>query len=114
MITNPFSLGIAVDILTFVSDTTLIAALYVILAPINRHLALYAAFLRMAAVSLGVVMAADVLDVLRVLSGAEYLRAFEADQLAVLARLGIGSHTAQYNVVFVFLGWARSCSRTSG
>jgi hypothetical protein len=99
-----FRAGIAIELLTFASDVTLISALYVILAPVNRHLALYAAWLRMAAVSVGVMMAAHSFDVLRILSGAEYLRVFEADQLAALARLGIGSHTTQYNVVFVFLG----------
>lgn len=99
-----FRTGIALELLTFASDTTLITALYVILAPINRHLAIYAAFLRMAAVSVGVMMAAHSFDVLRILSGVEYLRVFEADRLAALARLGVGAHTTQYNVVFVFLG----------
>ena len=99
-----FRVGLAIEILTFVSDTTLISALYVILSPINRHLALYAALLRMAAVSLGVVMAAQNLDVLRLLGAAPYLQAFQADQLAALARLSLGAHSSQYSVVFVFLG----------
>lgn len=99
-----FRVGIATDLLIFASDTTLIAALYVILSPVNRHLALYAAFLRMAAVSVGVMMAAHSFDVLRVLSGAEYLRAFEADRLAAFARLSLSAHATTYIVVFVFLG----------
>jgi hypothetical protein len=99
-----FRAGIAIEILTFASDITLISALYVILAPVNRHLALYAAFLRMAAVSVGAMMAAHSFDVLRLLGSVEYLRVFQADQLAALARVGLGAHTSQYNVVFVFLG----------
>jgi hypothetical protein len=43
-------------------------------------------------------------DVLRVLSGADYLRAFEADQLQALARMYIGAHGAGYNVAEIFLG----------
>jgi hypothetical protein len=99
-----FRAGIAMELLTFVSDTTLITALYVILAPVNRHLALYAAFLRMAAVSAAVVNAGHSFEVLRILSGAQYLQVFDADRLAVLARLSIGSHATLYNIVFVFLG----------
>ena len=99
-----FRLGIGVEFLVFVSDTTLITALYVILAPINRHLALYATFLRIAAVAVGVMMAAHNLDVLRLLGQASYLSAFNSEQLAVLARLSIGSHGSTYNVVFFVLG----------
>lgn len=99
-----FRVSIGLELLTFLSDTTLVAALFVILAPINRHLALYATLLRMAGVAVGVMMAAHSFDVLRVLGAASYLQAFEADQLAALARLGVGSHTSSYNVVFVFLG----------
>ena len=99
-----FRASIGLELLTFVSDTTLIAALYVILSPISRPLALYATLLRMAGVAVGVMMAAHSFDVLRVLGTAPYLQAFDAGQLAALARLGVGSHTSSYNVVFVFLG----------
>jgi hypothetical protein len=44
------------------------------------------------------------LDVLRVLSGAEYLKSFEPERLYVLARLAIGQHGAAYNMAFFFLG----------
>ena len=43
-------------------------------------------------------------DVLRILSGAEYLKAFETDRLQALARLSIGAHGAAYNVGLVFAG----------
>lgn len=99
-----FRLGIVIELLTFISDATLISALYVILSPINRHLAMYGALLRIAAVSVGAMMAAHSSDVLRLLSGAEYLRVFEPDDLAALARLSLAGHSSTYSVVFVFLG----------
>ena len=99
-----FRAGVTIELLTFASDATLISALYVILSPINRHLAFYAALLRIAAVSVGIMMAADSFETLRLLSGAEYLRPFDADQLSALARLGLAHHTTRYNVVFIFLG----------
>ncbi|MEO8679882.1 MAG: DUF4386 domain-containing protein [Vicinamibacterales bacterium] len=100
-----FRIGLGVEILTFLSDATLIAALVVILTPINRHLALYAAFLRVAAVSVGIMMAAHGFDALRILGNPEYLRVFQTDQLAALARLSIGTHSTQYAMVFIFLGF---------
>src|SRR5689334_4390579 len=99
-----FRLSAASELLTFVSDAVLVASLYLILAPVQRYLAQMAAFLRMVEVAVCAVMAAGSFDVLRVLSGAPYLNAFRPDQLAVLARLGIGSHGTAYNVAFVFLG----------
>ena len=43
-------------------------------------------------------------DVLRIPAGAEYLRAFEANRLEVLARLSIGAHGAAYGVGLVLAG----------
>lgn len=99
-----FRLGIASELVTFVGTVLLLASLYVILRPVQPYLALMAASFRLVETSICVVMMLSSLDVLRVLSGAEYLRAFEADRLHVLARLSIGAHGAGYNVAFVFLG----------
>jgi len=41
---------------------------------------------------------------LRILSGADYLHAFEANQLQALARLSVGAHGAAYNVGLVLAG----------
>jgi hypothetical protein len=99
-----FRIGLGLEILTMVSDTTLIAALFTILAPVNRHLAFYAALLRMGGVAVGLVMAAQGYDALRILGTTPYVQAFEAEQLATLARLSIGTHSTQYGIVFVLLG----------
>ena len=99
-----FRIGLGLEILTMVSDTTLIAALFTILSPINRHLASYAALLRMGGVAVGLVMAAQGYDALRILGTTAYVQGFEAQQLATLARLSIGTHSTQYGLVFVMLG----------
>jgi len=44
------------------------------------------------------------LDVLRILSGADYLQAFEVSRLHALARLSISAHHAVYNVGLIFAG----------
>lgn len=100
-----FRIGIASEILTFTADIALITALYTILAPVHRPLALFATAIRLAAETSFVMMAADSFDVLRILSGAPYLQAFDGAQLAALARVSLGAHNAAYGVGFVFLGF---------
>jgi len=82
----------------------LIAALYVVLKPVNRTLALLAAFWRVVETSTMVVATLNSFDVLRLLSGADYLRVFEADRLQALAKLSIGAYGAGYNVGLMFFG----------
>jgi len=99
-----FRAGIASDVITFVTDIALITALYVVLRPVNRNLALLAAFWRLMETAVLVVVTLNGFDVLRVLSGADYLGVFEADRLHALARLSLGAYFAGYSVGFVFLG----------
>lgn len=99
-----FRLGIATDLLTFASIAVLLTALYVVLKPVNRGLALVAAFWRLLEASTCVVMTLTSLDVLRLLSRAAYLRAFEPDHLQAWTMLSIGAHGDGYNVGEIFLG----------
>jgi hypothetical protein len=99
-----FRLGIAGNLIVFALDVVLIIALYVILKPVNRNLALIAACWRLIETATMVVVALSDLDVLRLLSGAEYLRVFEADRLQALARLSIGAHGAAYSIGLLFFG----------
>jgi len=100
-----FRLGIASNLIVFATDVVLLTALYVVLERVNRHLALLAAFFRLIETTILVVVTLSDFDVLRVLSGADYLRVFEADRLQALARLSIGAHAAAYNVGLLFFGF---------
>lgn len=99
-----FRLGIASNLAVFAVDVALITALYVVLKPVNRSLALLAAGWGLIETAILVVVTLSDFDVLRILSGAQYLNAFEADRLQALARLSIGAHSATYNVGLVFAG----------
>lgn len=99
-----FRLSIASDLITIAGVIALVSALYVVLSPVNHNLALFAAFLRAIGISTGVTALLNDFNVLRILSGADYLQVFEADRLQVLARLSIGAHGAGTTVDFVFLG----------
>lgn len=100
-----FRLGIASNLLVFAADVVLITALFVVLEKVNRNLALAAAFFRLIETAMLVVVTLNDFDVLRLLSGAEYLKVFGADQLFALARLSIGAHGAAYNVALLFFGF---------
>jgi hypothetical protein len=99
-----FRLGIASNLTVFAVDVALITALYVVLKPVNRSLALLAAGWGLIETAILVVVTLNDLDVLRILSGADYLQAFEVSRLQALARLSIGAHDATYNVGLVFAG----------
>ena len=99
-----FRLGIASNLTVFAIDVALITALYVVLKPVNRSLALMAAGWGLIETAIFVVVTLSDFDVLRILSGAGYLHAFEADRLQALARLWIGAHGDVYNVGLVFAG----------
>jgi hypothetical protein len=99
-----FRLGIAANLTLFATDIVLLTALYVVLEPVNRSLALLAAFFRLIETASLVIVAMNDFQVLRVLSGAEYLRGLEADRLQALARLSIDAHGDGYTVALVFFG----------
>jgi len=99
-----FRIGTVSSLVTAVVVVILAWALYVVLKPINRDIALLAVFLRLAENSIGAATLFTHFVALRVLSGADYLRAVDPQQLAVLARLFIGGQGAGLNIAFVFLG----------
>ena len=99
-----FRLGTASNLTVFVLDVALIIALYVVLMPVNRSLALLAAGWGLIETATLVAVTLSDFDVLRILSGADYLGAFEANQLQALAKLSISKHFDVYNVGLVLAG----------
>jgi hypothetical protein len=99
-----FRLGVVVDSVVVLLEIVVIAILYVLLRPVNRTLALVAAFARLA---MTVVMAVNVfnsLGVLLLLGDAEYLTAFETDQLHALVLLFLNLHESGIYIWQVFFG----------
>ena len=99
-----FRLGIASNLTVFAIDVVLIIALYVVLKPVSRNLALLATGWGLIETAILVVATLSDFDVLRILSGADYLRAFDASQLQALARLSVSAHDATYRVGLVLAG----------
>src|SRR5438552_19083078 len=100
-----FRLGTASNLTVFAINVVLITALYVVLKPVNRYLALLAAFWGLIETAILVVTLLNDFEALRLLSGgADYLRVFEPDRLQTLARASINAHGAGYGVGLVFAG----------
>ena len=103
-----FRLGIASNLLVFVTDVLLVTALYVVLERVNRRLALLAAFFRLIETTILIVAVLNDFYVLRLLSGASYLTTVNSDSLAALARVSIGAHGSAYGVGLLLFGFGSS------
>jgi Domain of unknown function (DUF4386) len=84
----------------------LLAALYVILKPVGRILALIGALFRLVFAMLWLLATLNLLGSLRLLGTAPYLDAFQPDQLQALARLQIAGNFDDYYVGLPFFGLA--------
>jgi len=80
----------------------LLTALYVILKPVDRSLALLAALWRLVWVLMWLVMTLNLFAALRLLNGSDYLRAFEAERLQAMAMLYLGTRFDYYYVGLLF------------
>lgn len=100
-----FRVSIVTDLITYILVMVLTWALYVLLRPVNRHLALLAAFFRLSELAVLCIATVNSLVILRLLSGAEYLKSFEAGQLQSLAMLAYHTQGQGMLVGFVLLGF---------
>jgi hypothetical protein len=88
------------------SVIVLLAALYVVLKPVNRGLALAGALFRLVFAILWLLSTLNLLGALRLLSSAPYLQTFEPERLQILARTYIGMTFDDYYVGLPFFGLA--------
>ncbi len=89
----------------------LLAALYLILRPVNQGLALVGALFRLVFAMLWLLTTLNMLGALRHLGSASYLQVFEADRLQTLARLHLAANFDDYYVGLPFFGLAATvCS----
>jgi hypothetical protein len=89
-----------------IGSVVLLSTLYVILAPVNRGLALTGALFRLVFALLWLLSPLNLLGALRLLSNASYLQVFEPDRLQALARLHLGAGFDDYYVGLPFFGLA--------
>jgi hypothetical protein len=101
-----FRINLACNLIYVVTVLALLSALYVILKPVDRNLALVAAFCRLVFALTWGITSLNSLGALRLLGDAAYLPVFKADQLQTLARLHLASSYDAYYVGLPFWGLA--------
>lgn len=99
-----FRLSIAGDLIAYAGVLVLVWALYVLVRPVNKNLALLAVLFRVAETAVLCVATVGSLIVLRLLSGADYLKTLEVSQLHSLTMLAISAQGFGMYVGFILLG----------
>jgi len=97
-----FRIGIAGDLVMLVFDAIVALALYVLLKPVHRSLALMATIFRLIHTAVYGVNLLNLVVVTLLLSGAGYLAAFEAEQLHALVLTFLDAHGIGYAIGLVF------------
>jgi hypothetical protein len=100
-----FRIGVAGGMVYCVGVVVLLTALYVILKPVSQNLALLAAFGRLVHGFTWLLVTINLFTALRLLSGADYSRAFGPNQLPALVQLYLSGYDAYYvGLLFWALG----------
>jgi hypothetical protein len=100
-----FKIGFASDIVAFLCDLVVAVLLYILLKPVSRTLSLIAATLRIIAhPAIASVNLLNHFSALLLLSGADYLASFNADQLQALVLLSLEMHKYGYLLGGAFFG----------
>ena len=98
-----FRIGALYDLVMFASVVGLAVALYIVLKPVSKNLALLAMSWRLGEAILGGVTVFVSSVVVLLVAGNGYLSVFSAEQLRALVALFLGVRAAGLNVVIVFL-----------
>ncbi|MCB0194164.1 MAG: DUF4386 domain-containing protein [Anaerolineae bacterium] len=99
-----FRLGIAGDLIMILSDIALALIFYVLFKPVSNALSLLAAFFRLGQATILGINLLNLFFVLQLLNGADYLTAFEADQIPALVMLFLNGHRIGYSIGLVLFG----------
>ena len=98
-----YRIGIANNIITFAIDVVLIWALYVLLKPVNRNLALLAVFFRLIETTVACVAIVSYFVAMQYMSDANPLKVFNPEQLKALLIMHY-TYALTFTVVAIFLG----------
>lgn len=98
-----FRAGIVSDLVAFTGDIGIAVALYVVLRPVGRNLALLATFWRVAEAAVLGVITLNSVTMLLLLTDPRYAAVFSSQQLQSLVWLFNDAHDAGYNIGLIFL-----------
>ena len=100
-----FRIKIASTLIVLTLDVVAAWALYVLLKPVNKSLALLAAWFRVVYVTIYGMTQLILYSVLQLLGGADYLTVFETDQLYALVLLNLNTYDSGFLIGLVFFSF---------
>lgn len=99
-----FRLGIAGNLFTFIANIFLALALFQLLKVVNKNIAYLMVILFLAGVPVAMLNELNQLAVLYLLSGADYLKVYTADQLSALVYVLLRLHSQGLLIAHIFFG----------
>lgn len=107
IITNEmvFRSGFISFVIVLILDVLVAWALYILLKPVNKNLAMLAAWFRLVYTAIFGIALYHFLNVLQLLSGAEYLKVFTTDQIHAQVMLLIDAFNNGWLIGLVFFGF---------
>ena len=99
-----FRIGIFIFLIVAVLDVVIAWALYFLLKPVNQSLSLLAAWFRVVYAAIFVSALNNLLIVLQLLNGSDYLQVFETDQLHAQVMLSLNAFTDGWNIGLAIFG----------
>jgi hypothetical protein len=99
-----FRTGIFIFLVVAILDVVVAWGLYTLLKPANRSLSLLAAWFRVVYAAIFAVALTNLLNVLQLLNGADYLKAFEVDQLYAQGMLSLSAFQSAWDIGLVIFG----------
>jgi Domain of unknown function (DUF4386) len=99
-------IGITGDLLMHVFDVPLMLVFYVLLKPVNKNLALLAVLFNLIQTAVLVANKLNLLMPLFLLGNADYLKAFEPNQIYALTYVFVRAHDYGFGIGLIFFGFA--------
>jgi hypothetical protein len=97
-------LGVAGNFLVVLCAVPLLWIEYLLLRPVSKQLVLLAVLFNLVSLAVEAISKLFLLVVMPTLGNAEYLKAFEPQQLQILANLALKSHDIAFNIALIFFG----------
>src|SRR5258705_6802851 len=97
-------IGIVGDLIMHVCDVPLMLVFYVLLRPVNKHLALLAVLFNVITTAVLIATKLSLVVSLFLLGSADYLKAFEPHQLHALTYLSVKADAYGFGIGLIFFG----------
>jgi hypothetical protein len=99
-----FRCGVAGDLIMHITDVPMTVIFYVLLKPVSKDLSLLAALFGLLQTAILCANKLNLIAVLLLLGGSNYLKAFDPNQLHALASLSLTLHEYGFGVGLIFFG----------